>query len=299
MAPVQPTTRRRFVIGGTAIFGGLGTAGIGAADAHDRRPVRAVSFNIRYDNPEDEHPWDVRFSRVTDTIRELEPDLLGVQEAQPNQYDDLRGELDEYGWHAAGREDGEREGEMVPIAWHKDRFEALDMGEFWLSETPDEPGSVGWDAELPRVTMWTHLRDRETGDELWHYNTHFDHIGEQARLESARLLRDRAGDQVTDGYPVVVTGDFNAPPYSSPYCAIVARTSETDSPPLVDTRRIADTVRGPEGTFHGFTNELEDRIDYIFVSEGVAVDEYRALPIREDAYRSDHLPLVTVLYPWS
>lgn len=215
----------------------------------------------------------------------------------PNQYDDLREELEEFGWHAAGREDGDREGEMAPIAWRRDRFEALDTGEFWLSETPDEPGSVGWDADLPRVTMWTHLRDRETGEELWHYNTHFDHIGEQARLESARIIRERAGEHVTDGDPVVVTGDFNAPPFSDPYCAVVER-AEANGPPLVDARRVADRVSGPEGTFHGFSPDLEDRIDYVFVPESVAVREYRAVPDQVGAYRSDHLPLLAVLDPW-
>lgn len=285
------------------MLGGIGTVGMSAADDsnvrdEDRALVRAVSYNVRFDNPEDEYSWDERFDRVVEMIRELDPDVLGIQEAMPNQYDDLREELDEFGWHAAGREDGDREGEMVPIAWRRDRFEALDTGEFWLSETPDEPGSIGWDADLPRVTMWTRLRDRETDEELWHYNTHFDHIGERARLESARILRERAGEHVVDGLPVVVTGDFNAPPFSDPYCVVV-EDAEADDPPLVDARQVADDVSGPEGTFHEFSPDLQDRIDYVFVPESVPVREYRAVPDQVGAYRSDHLPLLTVLDPWT
>lgn len=298
MDSVPSNSRRRFVIGSTAALGALAAPGLGAARSHDSDTdgsVRAVTFNIRYDNPEDEHPWGVRFSRVTETIRDLDPDLLGVQEAQPNQWDDLREEMDEYEWHGVGRDDGEREGEFAPLAWRPDRFEALETGEFWLSETPGEPGSVGWDADLPRVTVWATLRDRETDRLFWHANTHFDHIGERARLESARLIRERAAARA-DGETVVITGDLNAEPYSEPYCALLG-TVEGAASPVIDTIHHADSVEGPRRTFHGFSDELEGRIDYVLASRGVDVRSYRTLPIRVGEYRSDHLPIVTVFDP--
>ncbi|WP_394345787.1 endonuclease/exonuclease/phosphatase family protein [Halegenticoccus tardaugens] len=254
--------------------------------------MRACSFNIRYDNPEDEYPWDERRSRVVETVMTLDPGLLGVQEAQPNQYDYLRKELEDYEWYGVGRDDGDREGEFVPIAWRKDRFEALETGAFWLSETPREP-SVGWDADLPRVTTWASLSDRETKKRVWFCNTHFSHVGERARRESARLLKRRAHERAADKEEVVITGDFNSKPSDEPYQLLTGIAGGTGSP-LVDPRRETTTrsVHGPWGTFHGFTPEIEDRIDYVFTTEEASVHEYRTLDVRAGEYRSDHLPVV-------
>lgn len=303
-------TRRRFLLGGATALGaaaGVGSArgasgdgGSGAAErceggGDERTAVTACSFNVRYDNPDDEHSWDERLSRVVGTVERHRPALLGVQEAQSHQYDDLRGELDGYGWYGVGRRDGEREGEFVPIAWRADRFEAIETGAFWLSPTPEEP-SVGWDADLPRVSTWASLRDRETGERFWHCNTHFDHRGKRARLESARLIRRRAADRANGRATVVVTGDFNATPGSDPYDALTRGRGGTGRP-LVDARRAADAAEGPRETFHGFTGELDGRIDYVFVSTGVTVRRYRTLPVRAGAYRSDHLPVFATFEP--
>lgn len=301
-------------IGGAVIGSALGSGVASAADdpddaAADRGRSRflghpatltACSFNVRYDNPSDEYSWDERLSRVTETIAETEPDLLGVQEALSNQYDDLRETVDEYDWYGVGRDDGDREGEMVPVAWRTDRFEVLERGAFWLSETPDEP-SVGWDADLPRVTTWVRLRHRDSGRELWFCNTHFSHVSETARAESAKLIRDRARERAADGLDVIVTGDFNTKPSRDPYRIMTGTAADGDSP-LIDPRREADTatVSGPWGTYHGFTNEVDDRIDYIFTQETATVRWYRTLPVLEDAYRSDHLPVLTKFEfgPW-
>jgi endonuclease/exonuclease/phosphatase family metal-dependent hydrolase len=262
------------------------------SNTHPTR-LRACSFNIRYDNPEDEYSWDERLSRVVETITDIKPGLLGVQEAQPNQYDDLRKEVAEYEWYGVGREDGDREGEMVPVAWHPDLFRAVETGAFWLSETPAEP-SVGWDADLPRVTTWASLRYRKTGRRVWFCNTHFSHVGETARVESAKLLTKRARKRAEDGEEVVITGDFNSKPSRNPYQIMTGTNGTTDSP-LFDPRREADTdtVYGPWGTYHGFTNEIKDRIDYIFTLDTAAIEWYRTLDVLEGNYRSDHLPVVT------
>ncbi|NUB92853.1 endonuclease/exonuclease/phosphatase family protein [Haloterrigena sp. SYSU A558-1] len=297
-------------IGGAAIGSVLGSGAASAADdsteatADGRRrfgfsrrstTIRACSFNVRYDNPSDEHSWDERLGRVTETVTEAEPDLLGVQEALANQYDDLRNRLEAYEWYGVGRDDGDREGEMVPVAWRADRFEMLDRGAFWLSETPAEP-SVGWDADLPRVTTWASLRHRESGRRIWFCNTHFSHVSETARAESARLILERARERAADGMDVVAMGDFNAKPSRNPY-RIMTGLNDDETSPLVDPRREADTatVAGPWGTYHGFTNRVGDRIDYVFTGDTATVNWYRTLPILEDAYRSDHLPVLTEL----
>ncbi|SIR88874.1 Metal-dependent hydrolase, endonuclease/exonuclease/phosphatase family [Haladaptatus litoreus] len=299
--------RRKFIqwIGATSIGTALGistgSATTGTANQYDsqfpssNRPtlLKACSFNIRYDNPDDEYSWDERLSRVAKTITDIDSGLLGIQEAQPNQYDDLREEVDEYNWYGVGREDGDREGEMVPVAWDPDRFEAIERGAFWLSETPDEP-SVGWDADLPRVTTWVSLRHRETRRRLWFCNTHFSHVGETARTESAKLIRKRARERSEDGEDVVITGDFNSKPSRKPY-QIMTGTGGSTEDLLFDPRREAntDTVYGPWGTYHGFTNDIENRIDYIFTLDTATISWYRTLDVQEDNYRSDHLPIVT------
>ncbi|MFC7154385.1 endonuclease/exonuclease/phosphatase family protein [Halomarina halobia] len=287
------TSRRRFLLGGVTALGAtrIGDRRFGSGG----RPttVRACSFNVRYDNPEDEYSWDERLPRVVETVEEIAPGLLGVQEAQPNQYDDLRAALDDYEWYGVGRDDGDREGEMVPVAWRADRYRVRETGEFWLSETPDEP-SVGWDADLPRVTTWASLSHRETGRRLWLCNTHFSHVGETARVESAKLVRERADERAMAGEDVVVTGDCNSKPSERPY-QILTGTAGSPASPLFDPRREADTdtVSGPWGTYHGFTPEIEDRIDYVFTADTAAVDWYRTLDVRPGEYRSDHLPVVT------
>ncbi|WP_241471270.1 endonuclease/exonuclease/phosphatase family protein [Natrinema salifodinae] len=271
------------------------------ADADDRPPAntrsatyRACSFNIRYDNPDDDYPWDERLGRIGEAVTEIDPDLLGVQEALPNQYDDLRAALDDYEWYGVGREDGDRSGEMVPVAWRADRFDVLDRGEFWLSETPGEP-SVGWDADLPRVTTWARLRHRESDRRVWLCSTHFSHVSETARVESAALIHDRVRERAADGDDVVVTGDCNARPSRRPYRVLTGTGDEgAGESSLFDPRREAGTngVEGPWGTYHGFTNEIGDRIDYVLTLETATVKGYRTLDVRDTAYRSDHLPVV-------
>lgn len=295
MVSIKEATRRRVLLGTTAALAGVWQSGFVGRSAADRTEageacrISACSFNVRYDNPDDDYPWSERLSRVAEAIDRLDPGLLGLQEVLANQYDDLRNTVKNYEWYGVGREDGDREGEFVPIAWRTDRFEAVETGEFWLSETPDEP-SVGWDADLPRVTTWAHLRHRSTGTEVWFCNTHFSHVGREARIESARMIRERAAGA---GVPPVVTGDFNVRPVSNPYHVLVDQTGAGDSP-LADGRREADTtsVFGPWGTYHGFTGEIEDRIDYVFVPAAATVDRYRTVGVREGAYRSDHLPVV-------
>lgn len=250
----------------------------------DASTTRICTFNARYDEPDDEYPWDDRRSGVFEFLSDLEPDLIGCQEALAHQYDDLReGVADGYEFHGVGRQDGNREGEFVPVGWRRERFERLDTGAFWLSETPGEP-SVGWDAALPRVTTWVLLRDRITGECVRFFNTHLDHRGERARLESARLLARRLRDRLADGETVVLTGDCNCTAGSPPYRTLTAG-------PMADARRVADDVLGPAGTFHGFTDGIGDRIDYVFVPASLAVASYRTVP-RVRPPRSDHLPVV-------
>jgi endonuclease/exonuclease/phosphatase family metal-dependent hydrolase len=245
--------------------------------------IRAMSFNIRYDNPDDDPPWTDRRDGVIQAIANTEPDVVGLQEVLSHQFEHVREQLPGYEWYGVGRRGGD-DGEHTPLGWRPGRFEALDRGTFWLSETPDEPGSVSWNANLSRIASWVDLEERATGLRARAYSTHFSHVSEEARINSSTLLRERIEDRIVDGRMSILLGDFNFEPGSSPYL-------ELTQSGLGDARRMADSVEGPEGTFQGFGGEPGRRIDYVFLPVAVAVNRFRTLPTA-DPIRSDHLPVV-------
>lgn len=171
--------------------------------------LRTMSFNIRYDNPGDSaNAWPNRIRRVAGMIRFYTPDLVGVQEALKSQIDALLAQVPDYAWYGRGRDDGADGGEFCPLLYRRDRLELLESATFWLSETPDIPGSRGWDAACNRVVSWGKFRDKSNENEFYFFNTHFDHAGPQARLQSAKLLRAKIGE-IAGPSPVILTGDLN------------------------------------------------------------------------------------------
>ena len=251
----------------------------------DPEQIRAMSFNIRYDNPDDEPPWPARRERVVGAIRDVNPDIVGLQEVLPDQFAYVRDQLDSYEWYGIGRR-GEDDGEHVPLGWRSDRFEAVETDTFWLSETPETVGSVGWDAALPRIASWVDLELPGSGTRIRAYSTHLDHEGSEARHNSSELLRNRVVERLADEQMCVVLGDFNFTPGSEPH-------EELTKIGLVDARRVAASTEGPEGTFHGWSDNPGRRIDYVFLPIDVGVERYRTLPPgKNGAYRSDHLPVV-------
>lgn len=249
--------------------------------------VRVMSFNIRYNNPDDgQHAWPHRKDRVADLIRFHQADLLGVQEALKGQLDDLSERLPNHDWFGVGRSGSADGGEFSAIFYRTDRFELLEHDTFWLSPTPEEPGSQGWDAALPRIVTWGKFKDQTTGQEFYHFNTHFDHRGETARLESAKLVTQKvetvAGDQ-----PAVVTGDFNLTPDTKAYDVLTAS--------LEDSYHSSKSGHyGPESTFYGFELDADiGRIDYIFTRNNVQVLRQGTLADNwKGNFPSDHLPVV-------
>lgn len=154
--------------------------------------ISVMSYNIRYNNPADGiNNWDNRRSLVVSTIRFHEADIIGLQEAMRNQLDNLSDDMPEYAWFGVCRNDGtmdpKPDGEFSAILYRKDRFELLEGNTFWLSEHPDVVGVKGWDAALPRIVTWVKLKDKQSKTGYF-FNTHFDHMGESARVESAKLL---------------------------------------------------------------------------------------------------------------
>ncbi len=254
--------------------------------------VNVMSFNVRYDNPADgPDAWPHRKDWVAEIVRE-HADVVGMQEVKKNQLDDLKKRLPDFEFYGVGRDDGKEAGEYVPLAWKKDRFEAVEKGVFWLSETPDTP-SNGWDAKLNRVSTWVRLKDRKTDKLLLVLNTHFDHQGERARRESGKLMRTWAVTHA-DGNPVIITGDFNASATSVPYKNV---TADAGAMTLRDSRLLAKTPEGPESTWNGFKEVVPGRrIDFIFSTAPVEVRGYRTLDeTRGGRFPSDHLPIVATL----
>ena len=262
-------------------------------------PLRVMSFNLRLDVASDgPNAWPHRKDRVAALIRFHDPHAVGVQEALHHMLTDLDARLPGFARVGVGRADGRAGGEFSAILYRTERLELIDSGTFWLSPTPEVPASKGWDAAIERVATWGRFRDRRTGCTHVHLNTHFDHIGEQARQESARLIRRRLAE-LARGSPVIVTGDLNADPSSVAY-GVFTRDSIGGTGPLRDAHAVSrDGHYGPSSTWTAFRAiEPGRRIDYVLVSEPIAVLQHAILTDRwDDRFPSDHLPVVAVLGP--
>lgn len=270
------------------------------ASADESGSLRVMSFNIRYGNAADgDNRWSNRKEAVVKTIEAFSPDLLGTQETLRFQRDYLAEQLPQYESVGVGRVDGKFEGEMMALFFRKDRFEKLEEGHFWLSESPEKVGSVSWDSSLPRMATWVRLQDKKQPDapKLLFINTHFDHVGVVARNESAKLIRSKASE-LARGASIIVTGDFNAGEASEPYEFLFGKIDGEQSP-LVDSLRSVRPDRGQEeGTFSGFvaTNRKGARIDWIGVSRDLKVTSAEIDRTEKDGRTpSDHFPVTAIV----
>lgn len=255
--------------------------------------VRWATFNMRYDNPDDApNHWGARKERVAQYIKEMKFDVFGTQEVLHNQFEELKALLPEFEGVGVGRDDGATQGEYSAVFYNKNVFEALDLGTFWLAENPDSVGMMGWDAACTRVATWAKLQHKATGKIVMAVNTHFDHVGEVARKESAlliiRKIKEIVGDQ-----PAVLTGDFNVTDQSEAYNTIVSNEFV-----LLDAHKVAEKTTGASYTFHGFDKvnpEKRSKIDFVFVTPNIKVLQSEVTPEVKEALLSDHNPQWTDL----
>ncbi len=266
----------------------------------DVSSIKVVSFNIRYGTAADgDNHWDKRREFLIETIKTMKPDLLGTQETLGFQRDYLASNLPDYNHLGVGRDDGKEAGEMMALYYLRERFEKIDGGHFWLSETPEVVGSKSWDSSLPRIVTWVKLNDRKQPDapKILFMNTHFDHMGKTARLESARLIR-RKLIELGEDCRLIVTGDFNADKQSPPYDALFAE-AENQPSPVIDTYRATHPNRTTdEGTFSGFKSGTTKgaRIDWIGVSSDWKIDSAEIdRTARDGRTPSDHYPVTATL----
>ncbi len=277
----------------TAFFLSLACLPMQAQDAAES--IRVMSFNIRYGKANDgDNHWSLRKELVSKTVIAFAPDLLGTQETLEFQAQFLRESLPDYSYVGRSREANEG-GEQCGVFFRNERFTKLAEGHFWLSKTPNHPGSKSWDSSLPRMASWVKLWDLKAKRAIVFVNTHFDHRGEQARLESAKLIARQILD-LADGLPVVLTGDFNTAESSEPYQALFE--TENGKSMLVDSFRVKNpNVTNQTGTFNGFTGKLDGaRIDWIGVTRGFGILEADIDRTNEGGrWPSDHCPVTTVI----
>ena len=270
----------------------------GVASAAGPMVARVMSFNIRYNNPQDgPNAWPHRRDHVAAIVRSQDVDIAGLQEALRDQIADLQERLPEYQWYGVGRDDGQQQGEFVPIFYRADRWTVRAQGNFWLSQQPDQPGRRDWGAACARMVTWLELEHKPSGKRLVVLNTHFDHQSAEARREGAGLLLRRLGDYSQS--PVVVTGDLNCDPSSEPYRILTGTLSRSqDGLHLQDSFSMAELGHiGPQSTWNGFRAIVPDRrIDFVLVAGPIGVRQHRILPAeREGRFASDHLPVLAEL----
>ncbi|GJM31254.1 MAG: endonuclease [Saprospiraceae bacterium] len=253
--------------------------------------LKLMTYNIRLDVASDgENAWTNRKDFLTSQILFLQPDILGVQEARPNQIEDLKSKLVGYDYIGDGR-DGGKEGEHSAIYYATENLKVEQAQTFWLSPTPNE-FSKGWDAAYPRICTFGLFTKLDNQEKFWVFNTHLDHVGAEAQKEGMKLILERMAKVNARKYPVVVMGDFNVEPQSE----VIAVTQTV----LSDAKELAKIKFGPNGTFNGFKfeNPVTRRIDYILLSKSsnFKVEKYAVFSSTIDfKFPSDHFPVFVEL----
>ena len=260
--------------------------------------IRWCTFNIRLQNNGDEKAgvgWSVRRDRVADYIKYNHVDVVGMQEVLHGQLEDLLERLPEYDYVGVGRNDGKTKGEYSPIFFLKKKFKVLEKGNFWLSETPDVPGSKGWDAAIERVASYAKLKNKKTGKVFMAVNTHFDHVGVVARRESAKLIMKMIQEIIGDR-PAVVTGDFNVTEDDEAYSTMLGGqmvNGKLSNCKLTDAYHETTNRTGPEYTWHQFCQlpmQKREKIDFIFITPNIRVKHTHIEEPNPEALLSDHNP---------
>ena len=277
--------------------------------ADGRLELQLMSFNLRYENPEDAgaRAWRQRVIGAVRMIRKQAPDVIGVQEALHGQAADLWASLPDYEFFGVGRNDGHRSGEYAGIFFRRDRFEAdfSDSGTFWLSGTPEKPGSKTWGNDIPRVATWLKLVDRASQRGFYVFNTHWDHRHQPSREQAALLIARKIDDRKSPAFPVVLLGDFNAVEKNPGLSYLVGKRvslaghEQTWNTRLIDTFQALHPQETARTTLHFWRNSRSGtlKVDHILVSDDAKVLAAEILD-RNMPMVSDHFPVTArVVFP--
>lgn len=247
------------------------------------------SYNLRFDFEKDgENAWPHRKEMVKGLIRFHDFDIIGTQEGLKHQLDDIL-ELENWSYIGGGRDDGKDAGEHAAILYNNLKYEVIENGDFWFSETADVP-SKGWDATCcNRICSWAKFLEKESGKQFFFFNSHYDHRGQVARKNSSLMLLEKVSDLSGD-YPIIITGDFNATPEKEPIQIIYNSGILNDSYLVTE-----EPPYGTVGTYNAFKIDapMDARIDYIWVTPDIEVKKYGVLnEIQYGRYGSDHFPVI-------
>jgi endonuclease/exonuclease/phosphatase family metal-dependent hydrolase len=268
----------------------------GCGSNNSERNISVMTFNIRYDNPYDSiNAWPSRIGIVCDLLKKEKPDLIGLQEALWYQYEAIDSAITGYSSIATGRDDGKKKGEMNPVFYNNNRFDLISSNTFWLSKTPNKPGSKGWGASLPRIVTWVELKDKKTNNSFYYFNTHFAHDSDSARIMSAGILLKEI-KCIVGKNEFIVTGDFNMSSESQAYSIFTEKAFSRST--LKDSYIISKTKpEGPAYTTNSFKDEPgKSRIDYVFVKNGIKVLNASVIVKKEGpVFVSDHWPYKAVV----
>ena len=254
--------------------------------------INVATFNIRMKNDGDVgNLWKDRYTHLTDLIKFHEFEIFGVQEAFKEQLNDMSAKLPNFKYVGVGRDDGAEKGEHSSIFFDTRRFEVGKSGTFWLSPNDTKSPNKGWDAALPRICTWGIFKDKKSGKKFIFMNTHFDHVGIEARRESAKLILEKAKEFAKD-LPLILTGDFNVDETNEAYFTL-ARSGVVQ-----DTHELAEIVYEPNSTFNSFGKSIKEkgRIDHIFITKPFKVHKYGILTDTSmGKFPSDHFPVYVEL----
>ena len=251
--------------------------------------LKVMSYNIRMGSANDgTNSWVYRCGGTIEMLEDQMPDVFGVQEALKDQIDFLEEFVENYDYVGVGRDDGKKAGEYMAIFWNKKTMKLVDWGTFWLSETPNEP-SMGWDAACMRTATWALMKDKRTGKRFYFVNTHLDHVGVEARKNGLKLIVDSIAEINPEGYPMVLTGDFNIKPTA-------AELKDLDSR-MKSARKFASKTDS-HATFNNWGKAKADEIiDYIYYSGFSSCLEYQTVTKKyyDRKFISDHYPIAARL----
>ena len=249
--------------------------------------ITVISYNIRMGAAKDgTNSWEYRYPASAMMITDQAPDVFGVQEAYDYQVKYLNDYCKGYKSVGVGRENGKTKGEHMSIFYNTKNISRLKWGTYWLSETPETP-SMGWDAACKRTATWTLMKDKRTGRKFYYVNTHLDHVGKEAQKNGLKLIVERIKAMNKEGYPMILTGDFNVTP---------------DNPVLEDLDKMMisarkSAVKTDNGdTFNGW-GKSKGVIDYIYYSGFSTCTTFEVIrkPYMERTYISDHYPVKATL----
>jgi len=258
-----------------------------------QQDFNVMTFNIRLNtNADSSNAWRYRKDEVVSQIKFYDVDILGIQEGLIDQVNDLKSAISSHQFVGVARDDGKERGEFSGLFINTEKLKILNSGTFWLSLTPDIPGSKSWDAAITRICTWAFLKDKNGKHKFYIFNTHLDHMGKISRVESVKLILSKM-DELAAGYPVILTGDMNSSDEDDPVKTINARQNKIH---LFNSAEVsAEGHYGPSGTFNNFeSHEVNQQpIDFIFVTESFNVLKHATISESWNGhFSSDHFPVL-------